>query len=242
MASEMVEQRMAGKPAIWKPDPTPSSPGGRLPPARKPLVAPHRQQDGASSSSAPVTDYDTTYSGIGYAAQCGRFWDLPCGGKARVRAAQLQHRLPCWGYVMEELLPSPRNEATDTRQPAALIRAGHRGLGELRTITDQEELHEGKRVGRKVRWDWPLSPMCLKPGFIAISKIEIPEPEIKGSVHTASHQVAILGDTVWSKPLAPLALGCDLIAHEATFMEGGCLLLYIFCPDVLHLVPDDASA
>jgi ribonuclease BN (tRNA processing enzyme) len=33
-------------------------------------------------------------------------------------------------------------------------------------------------------------------------------------------QVAILGDTIVSTPLAPLALNCDVIAHEATFMTG----------------------
>jgi len=32
--------------------------------------------------------------------------------------------------------------------------------------------------------------------------------------------VAILGDTIASHPLAPLALDCDMIAHEATFMSG----------------------
>ena len=42
-----------------------------------------------------------------YHAQWGRYWELDCGqgGILRIRAAQLQHRLPCWGYVFEELLP-----------------------------------------------------------------------------------------------------------------------------------------
>lgn len=33
-------------------------------------------------------------------------------------------------------------------------------------------------------------------------------------------QVVILGDTIVSAPIAPLAHGCDIISHEATFMRG----------------------
>lgn len=33
-------------------------------------------------------------------------------------------------------------------------------------------------------------------------------------------QVVILGDTIVSAPIAPLAHGCDIISHEATFMQG----------------------
>jgi len=34
-------------------------------------------------------------------AKVGLLWELPCR-KALVTAAQLQHRVPCWGYVFEE--------------------------------------------------------------------------------------------------------------------------------------------
>ena len=33
-------------------------------------------------------------------------------------------------------------------------------------------------------------------------------------------KVVILGDTISSVPIAPLSLGCDVIAHEATFSQG----------------------
>ncbi len=32
-------------------------------------------------------------------------------------------------------------------------------------------------------------------------------------------KVVVMGDTVSSRPMAPLAWGCDVLAHEATFME-----------------------
>lgn len=39
-------------------------------------------------------------------------------------------------------------------------------------------------------------------------------------------KVTILGDTVNSKPIAPLALGTDVLAHEATFSAVGALFFH----------------
>lgn len=33
----------------------------------------------------------------------GLTWTIPCEGGVTVTAAQLQHRLPCWGYVFQEV-------------------------------------------------------------------------------------------------------------------------------------------
>ena len=43
---------------------------------------------------------DEIYDGRGYVAAEGLFWDIPCG-PMRVAAAQLQHRVQCWGYVLQ---------------------------------------------------------------------------------------------------------------------------------------------
>ena len=32
----------------------------------------------------------------------GLSWTLPCPGGMKATAAQLQHRVPCWGYVFQE--------------------------------------------------------------------------------------------------------------------------------------------
>ncbi len=32
----------------------------------------------------------------------GLTWTIPCGGGFTATAAQLQHRVPCWGYVFQE--------------------------------------------------------------------------------------------------------------------------------------------
>lgn len=68
-----------------------------------------------------------------------------------VQAAELQHRVPCWGYVFREVQPASGPDA-------------------------------------------PPNP--------------------------ASRKVVILGDTVNSRAIAPLAAGCDVLSHEATFARG----------------------
>ncbi|KAG1659228.1 hypothetical protein FOA52_008997 [Chlamydomonas sp. UWO 241] len=115
------------------------------------------QQSDAAAAAAERTSTSNQYSGWNYVAECGRFWELPAACGVTVRAAQLQHRVPCWGYVMSE---------TRTR-----------GAGGSSGSADGER--------------------------------------------TASpRKIALLGDTCNSAAIAPLALGCDVIAHEATFMAG----------------------
>ncbi|KXZ49870.1 hypothetical protein GPECTOR_19g321 [Gonium pectorale] len=81
-----------------------------------------------------------------FVAAEGLFWELPGCAGVEVRAAQLQHRVACWGYVFRE------------RQPA--------------------------QEGAKRR------------------------------------KVVVMGDTVSSRAIAPLAAGCDVLSHEATFAAG----------------------
>lgn len=116
----------------------------------------------------------------GFAAallQQGLTWSVRLPGGLLVAAAQLQHRVPCWGYVFQEppaAVPPPA-DATPAGDAAAGARHGAEaaagGQGQLWV-----------RRGRKL---------------------------------------VILGDTCESSAIAPLALGCDLLSHEATFCSGG---------------------
>lgn len=90
-------------------------------------------------------------------AKAGLLWQIPCR-QAIVTAAQLQHRIPCWGYVFEERV-----------QPAAA------------TSSSSSDSSSNSVRGRRV---------------------------------------VLLGDTVDSRPIAPIALGADLVSHEATFAAG----------------------
>ena len=128
------------------------------------------------------------YSGIGYSAQWGRYWELPCGSQGvRVRAAQLQHRLPCWGYVFEEMVPAAEEGEEEE--------AGGNDEAEARQSPGGKQLKGAERGAA---------------GLFAVG----------GRARRAGRKVVILGDTISSHALAPLALGCDIISHEATFMTG----------------------
>ena len=92
--------RLDNMPTVWKPNMRLDRPNPQPPPLNG-----RTDPDDATSSSQstpPSNQPDLLYSGIGYSAQWNRYWELPCGGKGsmgsfiRVRAAQLQHRLPCW--------------------------------------------------------------------------------------------------------------------------------------------------
>jgi hypothetical protein len=47
------------------------------------------------------------------ASPAPRTWTIPCGRGMRVQAAQLHHRVPCWGYAVQEapLPPAVRADA-----------------------------------------------------------------------------------------------------------------------------------
>ncbi|KAL6748432.1 beta-lactamase-like protein [Haematococcus lacustris] len=141
-AWEQLLPDMEKLPSLWRP-PRPS---------RQPLLMP---EDGLPPGTAwhgqhtrSGMEAEGVYGGRSYVAAEGMMWDVqgPPGSPIRCAAAQLQHRVPCWGYVMQEAKP---------QQPGVRRR-----------------------------------------------------------------KVVLLGDTISSRPIAPLALGADLLAHEATFMEG----------------------
>jgi hypothetical protein len=155
-AAALTHERLLKLRSFWRPCFEPFRPG--MSPR---TYTPRSWADEEPSTSASQQQPNMQYSGIGYVAQWGRYWELPCGGVARVRAAQLQHRLPCWGYVIEELLPAPKETHKDKRLSAHMVVsiANHHHTGgggnELSqtwasTPNMDVEVHEGKRLGRKV--------------------------------------------------------------------------------------------
>ena len=109
-----------------------------------------------------------------FTLQPGLSWMLRAPGGMRVAAAQLQHRVPCWGYVFQE--PHTRLAGPPEAEPADAEQGGEDSAGEA------QQGQQWVRRGRKL---------------------------------------VILGDTCDSTAIAPLAMGCDLLSHEATFCSGG---------------------
>lgn len=60
----------------------------------------HAHRHIPEEEQAPNGVKEQTYDGRNYVAAEGLFWDLPSGAM-RVAATQLQHRVPCWGYVLQ---------------------------------------------------------------------------------------------------------------------------------------------
>ncbi|GLC39336.1 hypothetical protein PLESTB_000895900 [Pleodorina starrii] len=158
-AVQAVQPRVAALEEIWSPPP-PYPPAGRY--GKYGQYGSRGGSYSGSDSDAPEQpsgsgDDDADEGGGAgggggssfyrpFVAAEGLFWELPGCAGMRVRAAQLQHRVPCWGYVFMEARP----------------------------------YEEGAR----------------------------------------RRKVVVLGDTVSSRPIAPLAAGCDVMSHEATFARG----------------------
>jgi len=146
-ASQRLHVRLQAVPVLWRP--------------------PMRLGSYQSHARGQNSDDVESFGGRNYVAAEGLFWELPVS-HMRVRAAQLQHRVPCWGYVLEEY---PQRE---------------QGIEEGASTTGSSD----------------------------------ESPDQAGQRPPRGRKVVLLGDTINSNPIAPLAIGCDLLSHEATFMAG----------------------
>lgn len=136
-------------------------------------------------------------SGSDRIVQQGLTWSVKLPGGVRVVSAQLQHRMPCWGYVFKEpyYLPESSASLSDTTS-----RAHGRNISDTMTARNHEAADEAAGNpgnGDATFLDGP-SNRKIRPG----------------------RKIVILGDTCDSEAIAPIAMNCDLLSHEATFNKG----------------------
>ncbi|CAL8470437.1 g9979 [Coccomyxa elongata] len=117
----------------------------------------------------------------------GLTWTIPCGGGFVATAAQLQHRVPCWGYVFQEPGAPP------TPDQALMASAG---------VTEE--------VVRSAMQRGPSAPVELPDGS-SLPVRKLVRPPRRG------RKVVLLGDTCNSRAILRVGEGADLLSHEATF-------------------------
>lgn len=172
----------------WVLDPARAAPLATAPVGDGKLVMGFQAPDQASKLPPRLAqqwqaDYD---AGSDDVVQPGLTWTTTLPGGIVVRAAQLQHRMPCWGYVFQE--PALPATAEDVRE----ARAKGAGSGSGASSSD-----EGESGGE----DWG-------------------DDGVGGEFVHPGRKLVILGDTCDSRAIAPIAYGCDLLSHEATYSKG----------------------
>jgi ribonuclease Z len=126
-------------------------------------------------------------------------WRLVEEEHLAVRAAPLQHSVPCVGYVIREA-----DRPGKLRVDAVLPR-----LEQNRELLRAEGVRDPRKLLRQVKALQPGEVLELPDGTCIREEdaLEAPQP---------GRKVAILGDTCDASPIAQLARGADVVVHEAT--------------------------
>ncbi|CAL5218555.1 g246 [Coccomyxa viridis] len=117
----------------------------------------------------------------------GLTWTVPCDDGIIVTAAQLQHRLPCWGYVFREAGQPPLPD------PAKLAASG----------ATEEAVQSAIVQGPKAIVQLPSGEQVPVRSLVV--------PPVKG------RKVVLLGDTCDSHAILSVGKSADVLSHEATF-------------------------
>ena len=150
----------------------------------------------------------------------GLTWTIACDFGVTVTAAQLQHRVPCWGYVFKEADTPP------SERPGKLQECG---------------LGPGEALAKLQQGLGPNSPVELPSGSTVLLR-ELLHPPVPG------RKVVLLGDTCDSRAIAGMPLtACSPLASKMACLsrllalraaDAGCTAASSDCLDAPSFVPN----
>ncbi|KAH7624848.1 hypothetical protein Ndes2526B_g00215 [Nannochloris sp. 'desiccata'] len=139
-------------------------------------------------------------SGTDQVVRQGLTWTTKLPDGWTVTAAQLQHRMPCWGYVFEE----PAAVVEPSKNTSAMGNAVPRRRSATQDSEGEEESSGSEEA--EERGNAPSAPSNFNTN--------------EGRWIRPGRKMVLLGDTCDSSAILDLARGCDILSHEATFQKG----------------------
>lgn len=140
-----------------------------------------------------------------------------------VIAGPLKHRLPCFGYVFNELAHSFVEDSNGTILNGTANNQGHNScsfpvdVDKARALGVRGRQYAVLRSGRAVKvrgMDGVVTPADVTPNIRKDKKQSQNSP-----LEAGLRKAVVLGDTCDSSGIVGAAKDCDLLIHEATFLE-----------------------
>ncbi len=122
-------------------------------------------------------------------------------GDFTVKAAPMQHTVPCVGYVVEEV------SKVGSLNAEVLYKCVERNKD---AIVADYQLSDYRKIYAKIKEGFRPNGSFTFPDGTEVFYNDIMEPTRSG------RKVVILGDTCDSRTIAPIATGADVLIHEAT--------------------------
>ncbi len=122
-------------------------------------------------------------------------------GDFTVKAAPMQHTVPCVGYVVEEVSKLGSLNAENLRECIERNKDA---------ILEDYQLSDYRKIYAKIKEDFEPHGSFSFPDGTKVCYDDIMEPKRSG------RKVVILGDTCDSSAIASIANGADVLVHEAT--------------------------